>query len=162
MTAATAIETRPLDPATERNYVLSSVCRSLISFYGGEWAHAPTVSRHVNDLLPQLNVQVAVLPGESDILGFAAWASDGTVEFMHLRKPLVDNGRDEHGFTYRGGVGPHGGTDRHWEPTPLALRVVKALLPQRIVIMRRPPLTSWMMQAVIKAGYAPSVIPRGV
>jgi hypothetical protein len=160
------VTVRPLDERAERPYVWSTARKATSMAYGGPHAHWPTIIRLVDGILATCTITVAFITGDPDIMGYVARAPDRAVEFLYLRKSLLDEGRlrrlratlDDRRLTdverdeLRGDIAGE---------LRVAHLVARALLQERMVILRRP-APPRVMDVVLTAGYSLTVIPGAV
>ena len=133
------ITVRPIDETTERGYVHSTARRVVAEAKGGQYLHWPVANALVDRILRECEIQVATYadsPGQ--IVGWAARGSDGTLEWLYLRRSFD-------------------------EAPKAAIPVVKALLKREAgpVTMRRIPEPR-TLSAILAAGLVPSVVPTAI
>lgn len=150
-----ALVTRPYDAPTERPYVFATARAVTASLHGGRLCHFPTVCRHVDAILESAVVVVATFESDAaSILGYVAWGLDGSIEFLVLNKVLAEDGRPAPGEPAPKGYRLHA--------RKLALKVIQALLHEDKAVVMRRVAARWVMDAMLAAGFNPSVVPKGV
>lgn len=133
------ITVRPLDETSERGYVHSTARRVVAEAKGGQYLYWPAANALVDRILRDCEIRIAVFadaPGQ--IVGWAAYGSDGVLEWVYLRRSFD-------------------------EAPKAAIPVVRALLAKcgTTVTMRRIPEPR-TLDAVLAAGFTPNVVPVAI
>lgn len=133
------ITVRPLDETTERGYIHSTARRVTAEIKGAQYCHWPAVNALVDRILRDCEIRVAAFPdAPGQIVGWAAYGSDGVLEWLYLRRSFDEAPR-------------------------AAIPVIRALLARDggTVTMRRIPEPR-TLDALLAAGLTPSVVPVAI